>query len=102
MTLMDLKSLLQKWNFQMRTLFKVGACFAAAACTVMAVPQVSFAVQPTISQQSELAVHDISLAKGGVLKGQIVTSTGQPRSNVPVILGQKGKELAESDYQRRR
>ncbi len=80
----------------MKTLFKIGVGLASVACTMMAVPQVSFAVEPSSSQQEALAVHDVSLANGGVLKGQIITSSGQTRAKVPVILGQRGKELAKA------
>lgn len=79
----------------MKTLFKIGVHLASVASAVVAVPQVSFAAQPVSVQQQEV-VQDVSLAKGKVLSGQIVTSNGQPRSNVPVILGQKGKQLAKT------
>lgn len=78
----------------MKVLFNIGVGLASIASVFMAVPQISFAAQPASIQQESLVVKDVSLANGGVLKGQILTSNGQARANVPVILGQKGKALA--------
>jgi len=79
----------------MKTWFRFGVGLATLASMMLAVPQLSHAGQPVANQSSELVVKDVSLEDGGVLQGQILTSTGQARANVPVILGQKGKELVQ-------
>ena len=83
-------------TFTMKSLNKFGVCLASLACFSLLMPQYSFAVQANKNDQADITVQDISLGSGGVLKGQIMASNGQPHANVPVVLGQRGKELART------
>ncbi len=71
----------------------------ALSCLGFAMPQVSMAIGP-VAQTSTAApvaaaeITDVALGQGGVLKGQVVSSTGAAQANAQVEFIQNAKQVA--------
>ena len=69
------------------------------SCLGIAMPQVSMAIGP-VTQSSAAApvataqITDVALGQGGLLKGQVVSSTGAPQADAQVRFIQNGKQVA--------
>jgi hypothetical protein len=70
-----------------------GAVALSAILAVMVNGPFASAAQ-TVAAASQVA--DVSLAKGGVLKGQIVTAQGAPATGVPVVVEHSGAKIAQT------
>lgn len=71
-----------------------------ASVALVAQPQLLTAAETpstvTIANTRQVAVapHDVALAEGGVVTGQVVDTAGQPQSDLPVTLHNADKEIA--------
>ncbi|TWU23683.1 carboxypeptidase-like regulatory domain-containing protein [Bythopirellula polymerisocia] len=71
-----------------------------ASVALVAQPQLLTAAQPAAitptanTRQVIEAPHDVALADGGTVTGQVVDTAGKPQANMPVTLNSSNKEIA--------
>ena len=71
-----------------------------ASVALVAQPQLLTAAQPAAitptanTRQVVEAPHDVALADGGTVTGQVVDTAGKPQANMPVTLNSSNKEIA--------
>ncbi|QEG36002.1 carboxypeptidase-like regulatory domain-containing protein [Bythopirellula goksoeyrii] len=68
----------------------------AAGIMLVAQPQLILAAESAAanSHKSVVISHDVALADGGIVTGQVVDTAGQPQANMPVSLHTNHREIA--------